>query len=109
MPRPQRVEGIGVEPGRVAKLERGASALGKQVDERAEDVGILLEVRRQLEGSVASRGPSVRAVRQKDCRASSTCRSLESWVIRRGAFSVNVNVSGVAAAQPANSFSFGIR
>ena len=59
--------------------------------------------------SVASFGPSVAATVQKVCSSSSQRCSLLSWVMRRGALSVKVKSSGVPAAQPASSFSFGIR
>ena len=64
-------------------------------------------------GSWKSRGPrrppSVRAVSQNTRTGSSTSRSRAKCVMRWGALSTNVKVSGTAAAQPSTSFAVGIR
>jgi hypothetical protein len=53
--------------------------------------------------------PSTRAVSQKTRSGSSTSRSRRMCVMRCGAFSVNTNPGGVAAAHPASIAAVGIR
>src|SRR5207248_519439 len=63
--RPEPLEHVGVHPGRVPELERGAGARGKDAEKRIEHREILAEIRRQLEEDRAELGSERRCGPQK--------------------------------------------
>src|SRR5438105_14576440 len=109
IPRPEPLEHLGVHPGRVPELERGAGVRGRMPRNASSTARSLRKYGGSWKRIAPSLGPSVAAVRRKYCRRSAQSRSFAICVMRLGALRVSLNLSGVSRFQPARIFSFGVR